>query len=220
MKRLPFMLFVASALVFGSFLSSCGGGGGGTTADSGTGGSTGGGTGGSTGGDTGGSAGGTSGGSATQPMTLQSNSFQNGGTIPNVYAYTGCAQGAQNRSPHLKWSNPPQNTRSFVIIMEDPDAPSGTFTHWIVYNIPANTTEIPEGGPIPSSAREGQNDYGDTGYGGPCPPIGTTHRYFFRIYAINTETLNFSSPPTRSQILQQIQDKTLGQAEIMGRFSR
>ncbi|MFN3598964.1 MAG: YbhB/YbcL family Raf kinase inhibitor-like protein [Aquificaceae bacterium] len=166
--------------------------------------------------DGGGGTGGGGGGGGS--FTLTSQSFQSGGVIPNRYAYNQCnINGAQNVSPHLRWSNPPQGTQSFVIIMDDPDARN--FTHWIVYNIPANTTEIPENYSPSPPVGQGINDYGQVGYGGPCPPQGETHRYNFTIYALNS-TLSFNNPPDRNQIQQAMQGKILGTATISGTFSR
>ena len=120
-------------------------------------------------------------------MKLESEAFAADGLIPSKYTCDGI-----NISPPLSWSEPPGETQSFVLICDDPDAPMGTFVHWVLYNMPAHTRQLPE--KLPSSAKltnlgvQGKNDFGKLGYGGPCPP-GGTHRYFFKLYALSLPAL-------------------------------
>ncbi|MFX1276542.1 MAG: YbhB/YbcL family Raf kinase inhibitor-like protein [Promethearchaeota archaeon] len=114
-------------------------------------------------------------------MKLTSNDFMNNELMDKKFSYRG-----GNISPHLKWDDIPNDTKSFALSCNDPDAPIGDWIHWYVINIPKNIQEIPQGGPIPGE--ELKNDYGQKGYGGPAPPSGT-HRYFFRIYALDQEKL-------------------------------
>ncbi len=118
-------------------------------------------------------------------IQLQTDAFRNGGEIPPVYTCKG-----QNISPRITWSNVPEGTRSFALIMEDPDAPGGTFAHWVIYNIPADKRQLPASVPIQPNlddgTRQGPNDFRRIGYAGPCPPPGRPHRYYLRIYALDT----------------------------------
>ena len=120
---------------------------------------------------------------------------------------------ADNISPHLKWEDPPSQTKSFALSCNDPDAPVGDWIHWLVFNISADINEIPQGGPIPGI--EVKNDYGKVGYGGPAPPSGT-HRYFFRIYALNVEKLEGVN---KKNFMQKVKEHTIESAEIIGLYS-
>jgi Raf kinase inhibitor-like YbhB/YbcL family protein len=126
-------------------------------------------------------------------------------------------------SPPLHWSAPPEGTQSFVLIMDDPDAPGRTWVHWVLYDLPGTERELPEGvaptGTLPSGARQGVNDFRKTGYGGPCPPAGPAHRYFFRLYALDTE-LHLKAGARRAQIEPLIRGHVLAQAELMGQYRR
>ena len=125
-------------------------------------------------------------------------------------------------SPPLKWSGYPADSKSFVVIMEDPDAPGGVFTHWVVYNIPASVSELPEALPaidkLDNGIYQGINDFGKIGYGGPCPPDGT-HRYFFKLYALDM-MLEIGSGATKEALLQAINDHVLAETELMGTYTR
>jgi len=145
-------------------------------------------------------------------MKVSSPSFSDGGYIPQKYTCDG-----ENIFPTLKFSNIPEKAKSLVIIMDDPDAPGGTFTHWIVWNIPANVTEIKEGADL--NYPQGENDFGDIGYGGPCPPKGTTHRYYFRVYALDT-FLNLPEGATRSDLVKAMSGHIVAKATLMGRYGR
>src|SRR5437762_6437024 len=111
-------------------------------------------------------------------LELTSTAFKEGDTIPKQYTGDGT-----NAPPPLKWADPPAGTKSFALICEDPDAPRGTFTHWVMWNLPAEARELGEGAP-PGGAIQGKNDFGKIGYGGPAPPPGKPHRYVFRLDAL------------------------------------
>jgi Raf kinase inhibitor-like YbhB/YbcL family protein len=138
-------------------------------------------------------------------------------SIPQHYTCDG-----DNVSPPLRWGNVPAGTQSLVLIADDPDAPGGTFTHWVMYNIPPHLQELPEDvrrdEALPSGARQGMNDFGRIGYGGPCPP-GGTHRYFFKLYALDTR-LELAPGASRDTVLDAIQGHLLAETEIVGRYSR
>jgi Raf kinase inhibitor-like YbhB/YbcL family protein len=151
-------------------------------------------------------------------FTLISDAFRNGGSIPPVYTCRG-----QGISPRLSWSNVPSGVRSFALVLEDPDAPGGAFSHWVVYNIPADKRELPSSLPstpsLPDGTRQGINDFRKTGYGAPCPPPGKAHRYRFRIYALRA----LLTPPAmmdRTTLLQAIRDQVIEAAELLGFFER
>ncbi|MDA2930842.1 YbhB/YbcL family Raf kinase inhibitor-like protein [Acidobacteria bacterium AH-259-O06] len=125
-------------------------------------------------------------------------------------------------SPPLKWSDPPENTKSFALIADDPDAPVGTWVHWVLYNLPAETRGLPEAVPgeaeLADGSRQGQNSWRRLGYGGPCPP-GGTHRYFFKLYALKA-ALDLAAGASKEQVLQAMEGQILAQTELMGRYSR
>src|SRR5687768_119041 len=132
-------------------------------------------------------------------MELKSTAFQEGQTIPKQHTADG-----RNVSPPLKWSNPPAGATSFALICEDPDAPRGTWTHWVIFNLPAETRELTEGMPaeatLANGARQGANDFRKTGYGGPSPPAGKPHRYFFKLSALD-RSLDLQSGATRAELI-------------------
>jgi Raf kinase inhibitor-like YbhB/YbcL family protein len=149
---------------------------------------------------------------------LQSPAFSGGGSIPKKFTCEGA-----DVSPALQWSDPPANTQSFALIADDPDAPAGTWTHWVVYDLPAKLRQLPEGvskqATIPAGGSQGTNDFGKTGYGGPCPPPGNPHRYFFRLYALGKK-LDLKPGATKQQVVGAMQSHILGQAELMGTYQR
>lgn len=146
-------------------------------------------------------------------FTLRSNAFQDGAAIPSVYTCDG-----KNISPPLAWQGAPAKTASYVLILDDPDAPAGDWVHWIVYNIAGNANDLPENmSSPPSGANFGKNSWGNAAYGGPCPP-DREHRYFFRLYALDAP-LNLNSP-TLAQIQSAMQGHVLGSAQLMGRYRR
>ena len=140
-------------------------------------------------------------------MKLVSNDFKHNELMDKKFSYRNA-----NISPHLKWSESPDNTKSFALSCNDPDAPIGDWIHWYVINIAADINEISQGGPIPGE--ELKNDYGKKGYGGPAPPSGT-HRYFFKIYALDIDKLKSVKKETFNQI---IKEHTIDTAELIGLY--
>lgn len=143
---------------------------------------------------------------------LRSKDFKNGGYIPPAYTCIG-----KDISPELYWYNPPKGTKSFVLIVEDIDAPGGLFYHWIVYDIPSNVRELKEGTKL---YHQGLNSFGNIGYGGPCPPHGKPHRYYFNLYALNIPSLNLKNGASLNQVLDKMRSHILGSAFIFGLFKR
>lgn len=152
-------------------------------------------------------------------LDLRSPAFQTGESIP-----TKCTADGANVSPPLEWHNAPEGTACYVLVCDDPDAPSGMWSHWVIYNIPADQTrleeDVPSDGQLPNGAMQGRNDYGDIGWGGPSPPAGTSHRYFFRLYAVGEPLDDLGPGQTRAQILNRIEGQTLDVAEHMGKYGR
>jgi Raf kinase inhibitor-like YbhB/YbcL family protein len=150
-------------------------------------------------------------------FAIGSSVFHNGEAIPSKYSCDG-----DNVSVPLQWADPPENARSFALIVDDPDAPSGTFVHWVIYNIPANARDLPEGVPIdgtlPDGSRNCTNGAGKPGYMGPCPPSGT-HHYHFKLYALDT-VLGLNPGVKKDQLLEAIKGHILAQAELVGTYSR
>jgi Raf kinase inhibitor-like YbhB/YbcL family protein len=175
-------------------------------------------------------------------ISLRSPAFSEGGMIPKEYTCDG-----PDRSPPLEWSGVPDSARSLALICDDPDAPMGTWSHWVVFDLPPQVKALEEGipaeptgavalnqgtepavagngvgrlalGPDPPKARQGQNDFGKIGYGGPCPPSGT-HRYFFRLYALDAQ-LGLSSSATRSDVLKAIQGHIVAEGRLIGKYAR
>lgn len=149
-----------------------------------------------------------------QGFTLTSPAFVADGTIPAAFTCDG-----ENTSPELNWMHPPENTRSFVLIVDDPDAPRGTFTHWVLFDIPAGTKHLP--GEVSGIGVKGRNDFQQVGYGGPCPPTAYgQRRYHFRLFALDVETLRLRAGASRDEVEAAVQGHTLGQTELMGRYER
>ncbi|MBC8387858.1 MAG: YbhB/YbcL family Raf kinase inhibitor-like protein [Actinobacteria bacterium] len=146
-------------------------------------------------------------------MKIESQVFKNNELIPPKYTCDG-----GNINPPLKLSLVPENTKSLVLIVDDPDAPSGTWVHWTIWNINPQTVEISENS-CPQGAVEGITDFGSTGYGGPCPPSGT-HRYFFKLYALDVSTLDLMSSANASDVRKELKNHILAQAQIIGLYSR
>lgn len=145
-------------------------------------------------------------------MQITSSAFEESEEIPAKYTCD-----AENVSPPLEFWDIPENTASLALLIEDPDAPSGLFTHWILFNIPFNITKISEGA-IPQGAIEGKNDAGGTGYVGPCPPSGT-HRYIFSLYALD-RILPLSSGVEKERFIEEIAGHTLEKTELTGTYTR
>jgi Raf kinase inhibitor-like YbhB/YbcL family protein len=152
-----------------------------------------------------------------KPFTLTSPEFVHEGIIPVKFGCDG-----EDISPSLEWTDPPDGTQSFVLIMDDPDVPAGTWVHWVLYNIPAESRSLPENvGAEPALADgslHGKNSWKRTDYGGPCPPSGT-HRYFFKLYALDI-LLEASSDIDASDLLGLMESHILAQAQLMGVYSR
>lgn len=150
-------------------------------------------------------------------MELKSQAFNPGDMIPAKYTCDGA-----DVSPPLSWSGPPAGTQTFALISDDPDAPVGTWVHWVMWNIPVSARALEENLPktasLPNGTRQGTTDFRRIGYGGPCPPSGT-HRYFFKLYALDT-TLNLPASTTKKDLEQAMQGHILAQAELMGKYRR
>jgi Raf kinase inhibitor-like YbhB/YbcL family protein len=149
---------------------------------------------------------------------LTSSAFSAGEAIPKKFTCDG-----PDVSPKLSWNYPPAKTQSFALIMDDPDAPVGTWVHWVLYDVPAEEKEVPEGvlkqEQLASGARQGRNDFGKIGYGGPCPPPGKPHRYFFKLYGLDTK-LNLKSGATKAELERAMKGHILAQADLIGRYGR
>ena len=158
---------------------------------------------------------------------LTSAAWHEGGSVPQESLFNGSGCAGANVSPDFRWSGAPSGTRSFAITIFDPDAPTGAgWWHWIVFNIPGTVVELPAGAGgkgsrgLPPGSVQCRNDYGERGYGGPCPPVGTTHRYFARIYAINVEKLPSGSETPPEKIAKQIEERSIGVAQLTVKFGR
>ncbi len=151
-------------------------------------------------------------------FTVRTTAFSEGALIPKKYTCDGV-----DISPELTWSAIPDGTQSFALIADDPDAPVGTWTHWIAWNIPATATRLPEGVPkqesLSDGTRQGKNDFKRIGYGGPCPPPGKPHRYFFRLYALRIN-LNLNGGASRGELEKAIKGQVISTSELMGRYGR
>jgi len=144
-------------------------------------------------------------------MKISSTAFTEGGSIPGKYTCDGA-----NTSPPLAFAEIPSGAKSLALVVDDPDAPKGTFDHWVVWNIPASTTSVGEGQAPQGVA--GKTGFGKPGYGGPCPPNGE-HRYFFKLYALDA-MLNLPASSTKGDLEKAMQGHTLGQAQLMGKYKR
>ncbi len=145
-------------------------------------------------------------------MRVWSDAFGYGERIPVRYTCDG-----EDVSPPLAWDGVPQDARSFVLVADDPDAPAGRWAHWVVYDLPKNLRSLPESA---SLGVTGLNDFRRTAYGGPCPPRGPAHRYFFTLYALDTQSLALPAGATLAQVEQAIRGHILAQAQWMGRYGR
>lgn len=151
-------------------------------------------------------------------MNLSTSAFPDAAPIPAHHTADG-----PNLSPPLQWSGVPGNTKSFALVCEDPDAPRGTWIHWVLFNLPPDATSLPEGVPadqtLPGGARHGKNDFGKFGYGGPAPPKGPAHRYFFKLFALDT-MLELPAGATRAQLEAAMKGHLLASAQCMGKYQR
>jgi Raf kinase inhibitor-like YbhB/YbcL family protein len=154
---------------------------------------------------------------AAVPFSLTSTAFAEGEPIPRQYTCDG-----EDISPPLQWRDVPEGTRSFALVADDPDAPGGTWDHWLLYNLPAEARSLPEGVPpdaeLSDGSRHGQNSWPRLGYGGPCPPSGT-HRYFFKLYALDM-VLELDAGASKERLSQAMEGHILAEAELMGMYTR
>jgi len=146
-------------------------------------------------------------------FAITSPAFAPGEAIPVKFTCDG-----EDISPPLRWDTPPDGARSLVLIMDDPDAPVGTWVHWVVFNLPPDAPGLPENAELPKGSGSGQNSWGRLGYGGPCPPRGT-HRYFFKLYALDMR-LNLPDGASKEQLLKVMGGRILAQGELMGTYSK
>ena len=162
-------------------------------------------------------------------LQLTSSAFQPNNDIPKKFTCSG-----DDVSPALSWSDAPAGTQAFALITDDPDAPApssasalvsaaGTWVHWVIYDLPATSRALPEGVPkqeiVAGGGYQGRNDFGRIGYGGPCPPPGSPHRYFFKLYALSAKT-GLNSGATKAALLRAMEGKILAQTELVGKFRR
>lgn len=151
-------------------------------------------------------------------MQVKSSAFAEGAAIPKLYS---CED--QDVSPELVWSGAPKGTQSFALIVDDPDAPAGTWVHWLIWNLPATVSSLPQDLPkneqLENGARQGKNDFRKLGYNGPCPPAGKVHRYYFRLYALDSK-VDLPAGSGRPDLDKAIAGHTLAQGEYMGTFKR
>ncbi len=154
----------------------------------------------------------------TSEFSLTSSAFRSGEAIPAQYTCDG-----QSVSPALSWSGVPQNTRAFALVVDDPDAPSGTFTHWVAFNIPADARGLPENvaktDRMDNGGIQGRNSSGRLGFTGPCPPPGNPHHYHFMLYALDAP-LNLQPGATKQDVLKAAEGHILAQAELVGTYHR
>jgi Raf kinase inhibitor-like YbhB/YbcL family protein len=151
-------------------------------------------------------------------MQLTSTAFQENQPIPKKYTADG-----QNVSPPLKWTDPPAGTKNFALICEDPDAPRGTFTHWLLFNLPADARDLPEGVPPAAAAgngsEQGTNDFGKLGFCGPSPPPGKPHRYMFKLFALD-RPLEVRGGAKKDQIMTAIKGHAVAEGQLTGTYGR
>ena len=150
-------------------------------------------------------------------IKITSSAFENGGMIPAKYTCDGA-----DVSPPLQWDTVPEGTKSIALICDDPDAPMGTWVHWVLFNMPAEANELAENIPaeetLPNGAMQGVSDFGRIGYGGPCPP-GGTHRYFFKVYALDTK-VDLQAGADKRQLLKAMEGHILSQGQLIGKYKR
>ena len=151
-------------------------------------------------------------------LQISSATFSAGEKIPMKFTCQGL-----DTSPKLTWNDPPANAKSFALIMDDPDAPVGTWVHWVLYDLPPETRELADGiskqEQLSNGAHQGRNDCGKIGYGGPCPPPGDPHRYFFKLYALDAKP-NLKAGATKAELESAMKGHILAQAELIGKYAR
>lgn len=150
-------------------------------------------------------------------INVSSSAFEEGGLIPRKYTCDG-----SDVSPPLTWEYVPEGAKTIALISDDPDAPMGTWVHWVLYNLPAGISGLPEAVPsdqkLPNGALQGRNDFRRIGYGGPCPP-GGTHRYYFKVYALDS-TLDLPPGATKTELLKAMEGHVIAQGQLMGKYRR
>jgi Raf kinase inhibitor-like YbhB/YbcL family protein len=152
-------------------------------------------------------------------MSLASSAFAEGASIPEQYTCQG-----KNISPPLKWSGVPSQAKSLALIVDDPDAPAGTWVHWLLFDLAPSTSELPEdfatkGHMTAEMGKQGRNDFKRSGYGGPCPPVGKPHRYFYKLYALDT-ALQLKPGATKKDVERAMEKHIIGQGQLMGIYKR
>jgi len=153
-------------------------------------------------------------------MRITSPAFAEGQNIDARYTCD-----SDDVSPQLVFADVPERTQAFALIVDDPDAPRGTWVHWVYYDVSGEARQLPEGAgaPVPGGGeagpRQGRNDFSNLGYGGPCPPPGTAHRYFFKLYALDAQ-LGLPEGATKAEVVQAMQDHILAEAQLMGQYAR
>ncbi len=147
-------------------------------------------------------------------LAITSNAFLDKMAMPTLYTCDG-----KDLSPGLTWTDPPAKTSAYAIIMNDIDAPDKNFYHWIVYNIPGKTLDIPQGGPLPAGALTGKNNFDKPGYSGPCPPKGTAHNYVITLYALDNK-LTLPKDASGTEVMAALKGHIIGQTELTGVYSR
>jgi Raf kinase inhibitor-like YbhB/YbcL family protein len=151
-------------------------------------------------------------------LELSSSAFQEGKPIPKLYTGDG-----KDISPPLHWTNPPASVKSFALIADDPDAPRGTWVHWVLFNLPPDTHSLAEGVPqkeiLANGAKQGTTDFGSVGYGGPAPPKGKPHRYYFKLYALD-DLLTLPAGATKADVETAMKGLILAEAQVMGTYQR
>ena len=155
---------------------------------------------------------------AEEAFELRSSAFRDGADIPATHTCDG-----ENRSPKLQWTGASEKAEAFALVMEDPDAPKETFTHWVIYNIPGAARALDEGvkpvRELGDGTVQGLNDFGEIGYGGPCPPRGEKHRYVFRVFALSAP-IESPDKPTRDSVLEAVEKKSFAETKLVGRYER
>ncbi len=157
-------------------------------------------------------------GSSQNRFSLTSPHFLHGDVIPKPYTCDG-----KNISPHLAWLNPPKDTKSFALICDDPDAPNGNWVHWVIFDIPVadrSLSNAVETAPtLPNGTKQGGNSWNNIGYGGPCPPPGKPHRYFFRLYALDSK-IDLPAGVSKLTLMNGMREHIIGEAELMALYRR
>ena len=155
-------------------------------------------------------------GTKMESIKITSTAFNDGSAIPSRHKCDGT-----DASPALDWTAVPDQAKTLALICDDPDAPAGTWVHWVLFNLPASTKNLAEGVPgqetLASGAKQGKNSFGKIGYNGPCPPKGSVHRYFFKLYALDTD-LNLAPGVTKDQLTRAMDGHVLAEGQLMGRF--